>query len=114
MLRVLEKEKRQAHCTDVGSHLIERLRSLQDRHDIIGDVRGRGLMVGVEFVTNRKEKTPTKAETAIPFEKMRELGVLLGKDELLGNVFRRKPPMCFTKDDGNFLVDTLDHAMSKL
>ncbi|XVF58648.1 hypothetical protein PTKIN_Ptkin07bG0083000 [Pterospermum kingtungense] len=114
VLRVLDKEKRQAHCADVGSHLISRLRSLQDRHDIIGDVRGRGLMVGVELVTDRKEKTPAKAETAILFEKMRELGVLLGKGGLHGNVFRIKPPMCFTKDDADFLVDSLDYAMSKL
>ncbi|XP_007048074.2 PREDICTED: alanine--glyoxylate aminotransferase 2 homolog 1, mitochondrial [Theobroma cacao] len=114
VLRVLDKEKRQAHCADVGSHLIGRLRSLQDRHDIIGDVRGRGLMVGVELVTDRKEKTPAKAETAILFEKMRELGVLLGKGGLHGNVFRIKPPMCFTKDDADFLVDALDYAISKL
>lgn len=114
VLRVIDKEKRQAHCADVGSHLISRLRSLQDRHDIIGDVRGRGLMVGVELVTDRKEKTPAKAETAILFEKMKELGVLLGKGGLHGNVFRIKPPMCFTKDDADYLVDSLDYAMSKL
>ncbi|KAH1047631.1 hypothetical protein J1N35_038415 [Gossypium stocksii] len=114
VLRVIDKEKRQAHCADVGSHLIGRLRSLQDKHDIIGDVRGRGLMVGVELVTDGKEKTPAKAETAILFEKMRELGVLLGKGGLHGNVFRIKPPMCFTKDDAEYLVDALDYAMSKL
>ncbi|TYJ14120.1 hypothetical protein E1A91_A10G095900v1 [Gossypium mustelinum] len=114
VLRVIDKEKRQAHCADVGSHLIGRLRSLQDKHDIIGDVRGRGLMVGVELVTDRKEKTPAKAETAILFEKMRELGVLLGKGGLHGNVFRIKPPMCFTKDDADYLVDALDYAMSEL
>ncbi|XWS41502.1 hypothetical protein CRYUN_Cryun17cG0087200 [Craigia yunnanensis] len=97
VLRVLDKEKRQAHCADV----------------VIGDVRGRGLMVGVELVTGRM-KTPAKAETSILFEKMRELGVLLGKGGLHGNVFRIKPPMCFTKDDADFLVDALDYAMSKL
>ncbi|KAJ0039804.1 hypothetical protein Pint_26745 [Pistacia integerrima] len=106
VLRVIDKEKRQAHCAYVGSHLIARLRALQERHDIIGDVRGRGLMVGVELVTDREGKTPVKAETA--------LGVLVGKGGLHGNVFRIKPPMCFTKDDADFLVDALDYAMSKL
>ncbi|KAF3440193.1 hypothetical protein FNV43_RR18474 [Rhamnella rubrinervis] len=85
VLKVLDKEKRQAHCSDVGSHLLERLRALQQRHEIIGDVRGRGLMVGIELVTDRKEKTPAKAETAVLFEKLRELGILVGKGGLHGN-----------------------------
>lgn len=114
VLRVIDKEKRQAHCNDVGSHLLERLRALQEKYEIIGDVRGRGLMVGVELVTDRKEKTPAKEETGVLFEKLRELGVLLGKGGLHGNVFRIKPPMCFTKDDADFLVDALDYAIAKL
>lgn len=112
VLKVLDKEKRQAHCADIGSHLIARLRALQQKHEIIGDIRGRGLMVGVEFVTDRQEKTPAKAETAVLFEKMRDLGILVGKGGLHGSVFRLKPPMCFTKDDADFLVDALDYAIS--
>ncbi|XP_011090577.1 alanine--glyoxylate aminotransferase 2 homolog 1, mitochondrial [Sesamum indicum] len=114
VLRVLDKEKRQVHCAEVGSHMIERLTNLQHKHDIIGDVRGRGLMVGVELVTDRKQKTPAKAETAVLFESLRELGILVGKGGLHGNVFRIKPPMCFTKTDADFLVDALDYAISKL
>ncbi|TKY47620.1 Alanine-glyoxylate aminotransferase 1 [Spatholobus suberectus] len=110
VLRVLDKEKRQSHCADVGSQLIQRLRSLMQVHDIIGDVRGRGLMVGIEFVTDRKEKTPAKAETTALHKRVRELGILVGKGGLHGNVFRIKPPMCFTKDD----ADALDYAISKL
>ncbi|WOK97744.1 hypothetical protein Cni_G06452 [Canna indica] len=65
----------------------------------IGDVRGKRLMLGVELVTDRKEKTPAKAETTVLFEKLKDLGVLVGKGGLHGNVFRIKLPMCFTKDD---------------
>ncbi|KAI3919964.1 hypothetical protein MKW98_001220 [Papaver atlanticum] len=114
VLRVLDKEKRQAHCADIGSHLTERLKALQQRYEIIGDIRGRGLMLGVELVTDRKEKTPAKVETAVLFEKLRELGVLVGKGGLHGNVFRIKPPMCFSKDDADFLVDALDYSLSKI
>ncbi|XP_072978756.1 alanine--glyoxylate aminotransferase 2 homolog 1, mitochondrial [Typha angustifolia] len=112
VLKVLDKENRQAHCADVGSHLIQRLKSLQQKHEIIGDVRGRGLMLGVDLVTDRKEKTPAKVETAVLFEKLKDLGVLVGKGGLHGNVFRIKPPMCFNKADADFLVDALDYAMS--
>ncbi|KAL9230620.1 hypothetical protein vseg_005948 [Gypsophila vaccaria] len=114
VLKVIDKEKRQEHCAAVGSHLIERLKHLQQKHDLIGDVRGKGLMVGIELVTDRAAKTPAKTETAILFEKLRELGVLVGKGGLHGNVFRIKPPMCFTKDDADFLVDALDYSLSKL
>ncbi|CAL9059054.1 alanine--glyoxylate aminotransferase 2 homolog 1, mitochondrial [Musa acuminata AAA Group] len=113
VLKVLDKEKRQAHCADVGFQLIDRLRTLQQKHDIIGDVRGRGLMLGVELVSD-KDKTPAKAEAAVLFEKLKDLGVLVGKGGLHGNVFRIKPPMCFTKQDADFLVDALDYAISRL
>ena len=69
---------------------------------------------GVELVTDRQEKTPAKAETAVLFEDLRELGILIRKGELHGNVFRIKPPMCFCKDDADFLVDALDCSVSKL
>ncbi|KAL0461205.1 UNVERIFIED_CONTAM: Alanine--glyoxylate aminotransferase 21, mitochondrial [Sesamum latifolium] len=114
VLKVLDNEQRQKHCADIGSHMMGRLRDLQQKHDIIGDVRGRGLMVGIELVTDRKEKTPAKAETAVLFESLRELGILVGKGGLHGNVFRIKPPMCFSRDDSDFLVDALDYAISKL
>ncbi|CAN6321289.1 unnamed protein product [Urochloa humidicola] len=114
VLKVLDKEKRQAHCADIGAHLVGRLKSLQEKHEIIGDVRGRGLMLGVELVTDRKEKTPAKAETAELFEKLKDLGILVGKGGLHGNVFRIKPPMCFSKNDADFLVDAMDYAMSGL
>ncbi|KAG6536678.1 hypothetical protein ZIOFF_001738 [Zingiber officinale] len=72
---------------------------------VIGDVRGQGLMLGVELVTDRKEKMPTKAETVVLFEKLKDLGVLLGKGGLQGNVFGIKPQMCFTKEDAVILRD---------
>lgn len=114
VLKVLDKEKRQEHSAVVGAHLINRLRELQDKYEIIGDVRGRGLMIGVELVTDRTSKTPAKEETSLVFEKMKDLGVLVGRGGMYGNVFRIKPPMCFTKEDSDFLVDVMDYSLSKL
>ena len=90
------------------------LLKLQEKHDIIGNVRGKGLMLGVELVKNRATKEPAKAETIEVFEKCKNLGLLLGKGGLHGNVFRIKPPMCFNKADGDFLLEVMDQALTEL
>lgn len=59
-------------------------------------------------------QAPATAELGEVFERMKDLGVLMGKGGLYGNVFRIKPPMCFTKQDADFLVDVMDHAMDQL
>ncbi|EFJ33785.1 hypothetical protein SELMODRAFT_143081 [Selaginella moellendorffii] len=112
VLKILDKEQRQQHCATVGNHLLARLRALQDKYELIGNVRGRGLMLGVEFVTDRVAKTPAKNETMMVMERMKDLGVLVGKGGRHGNALRIKPPMCFTLEDADFLVDALDHSLS--
>ncbi|RWR79006.1 alanine--glyoxylate aminotransferase 2 2, mitochondrial-like protein isoform X2 [Cinnamomum micranthum f. kanehirae] len=114
VLKVLEKEKLQENAHVVGSYLIDRLKSLQAKHEIIGDVRGRGLMIGVELVTDRQLKTPAKAETVHVMDQMKEMGVLIGKGGFFGNVFRVTPPLCFNKEDADFLVEVMDYTMSKM
>lgn len=114
VLEIIDEENRQEHCLDVGNHLLGKLRTLQEKYEVIGDVRGKGLMIGVELVTDRETKTPAKAETLQAFERLKDLGVLVGKGGLYGNVFRIKPPMCFTRNDADFLVDCMDLALSEL
>ena len=69
----------QAHCAKVGAHLVSGLKALARKHDIIGDVRGSGLMLGVELVTDRGTKAPATAQTAHALQRMAELGALVGK-----------------------------------
>ncbi|XP_074567984.1 alanine--glyoxylate aminotransferase 2 homolog 3, mitochondrial-like [Curcuma longa] len=114
VLRVIEREKLQENAFCVGSHLKGRLKSLQEKHEIVGDVRGRGLMLGVELVTDREKKTPARAEILHAMDLMKDMGVLVGKGGLHGNVFRITPPLCFTKEDADFLVEVMDIALSKL
>ncbi|XP_065854191.1 alanine--glyoxylate aminotransferase 2 homolog 2, mitochondrial-like [Euphorbia lathyris] len=114
VLKVIEKENLQENALVVGSHLKTRLTELKDKYEIIGDVRGKGMMVGVELVTDRQQKSPAKAETLHVMEQMKELGVLIGKGGFHGNVFRITPPLCFTKEDADFLVDGMDYTMSKM
>ncbi|CAM8897616.1 unnamed protein product [Rhodiola kirilowii] len=114
VLNVIEKENLQENAFIVGSHLKERLATLMDKYEIIGDVRGKGLMLGVELVTDRELKTPAKVETLHVMEQMKDLGVLVGKGGFYGNVFRITPPLCFTKEDADYLVDAMDYIMSKM
>ena len=114
VLRAIDDDGLQANCAKVGAHLTARLKELQARHDIIGDVRGKGLMMAAELVTDRATRAPATAETAVVFERLKDMGVLIGKGGLHGNVFRIKPPMCFTVADADFLADSLDACLRSL
>lgn len=114
VLRVIDEDGLQKNSHVVGAHLMQGLHALQAKHDIIGNVRGKGLMLGVELVKDRATKEPAKAETIEVFEKCKDLGLLLGKGGLYGNVFRIKPPMCFTKGDADFLLEVIDQALTEL
>lgn len=113
-LEILEREQLQQNAHDVGGYLKERLIDLQNRHTIIGDVRGRGLMLGVELVRDRTAKEPASKETAQVHEGMKDRLVLLGKGGLHGNVLRIKPPLCITRADADFLVEALDDTLASL
>lgn len=111
-LEVIDEENLQENAQAVGDHLKDRLFELQQRHELIGEVRGMGLMLGVELVRDRQSKEPADIETADVLEKCRRHGLLIGKGGLYGNVLRIKPPMCISKDDADFLADCLDEVLS--
>ncbi len=114
-LNVIEEEKIQQRAKEIGAYLQTGLRDLQKRHRTIGDIRGRGLMLGVELVEDKNAKQPlAPAKMADFFERTKDLGLLIGKGGLSGNVLRIKPPMCFTKPDCDFLCKVLDIALSEI
>jgi len=114
VLEVIDREKLQAHCLTLGAHLKAGLENLAKKHSLIGEVRGLGLMLGVELVKDRATKAPAKEECAAVFEKCRELGLLVGKGGLWGNTLRIKPPMCLTTADADFMIAVLDEALASV
>jgi alanine-glyoxylate transaminase/(R)-3-amino-2-methylpropionate-pyruvate transaminase len=110
-LDVIEQEDIQQNAREVGAHLKTGLIDLQDRHALIGDVRGLGLMLGVELVCDRTTKAPARNEAADVLELAKERGLLIGKGGLWGNILRIKPPMCVTKDDADFVIECLDEVL---
>ena len=112
VLRVIENEGLQANCLDLGAYLTAGFGKLAAKHSLIGEVRGKGLMLGVELVKDRTTKEPAKEECAAVFERCKELGLLIGKGGLWGNSLRIKPPMCIHRADADFMLEVMDQALA--
>ena len=111
-LEVIDEDGLQQNSLEVGGHLKDRLHELADKHSAIGEVRGLGLMLGVELVTNRQTREPATQLATDVLEAMKLRNVLVGKGGLHGNTLRIKPPMCITKDDADYLVAMLDEVLT--
>jgi alanine-glyoxylate transaminase/(R)-3-amino-2-methylpropionate-pyruvate transaminase len=114
VLDVIDEDGLQENSRVVGGRLKNGLKRLMKEHDVIGDVRGMGLMLGMELVRDRATKAPAKAETLEFLELTREMGLLVGKGGLDGNVIRIKPPMCITADDVDFALEVVHRALQSL
>ena len=114
VLDVIDREKLQENSLNMGNYLLGGLSRLKDKHNLIGDVRGKGLMLGIELVKDRATKEPAKTECAEVLERCKDMGLLLGKGGLQGQTIRFSPPMNITKADADFLLEVLDRAFSSL
>jgi alanine-glyoxylate transaminase/(R)-3-amino-2-methylpropionate-pyruvate transaminase len=114
VLEVIEREKLQENSLTIGNRLLTGLNRLKEKYKLIGDVRGKGLLVGIELVKDRQSKEPAKEECAQILETCKEMGLLLGKGGLWGQTIRFSPPMCVNEQDADFLLDVLDRAFSNL
>ncbi len=112
VLQVIEREGLQANSLRIGAQLKAGFEKLAQKHTLIGDVRGLGLMLGVELVKDRTTKEPAKEACAEVFERCKDMGLLIGKGGLWGNTLRIKPPMCITPADATFILEVLDEALA--
>lgn len=111
VLDVIDEDGLQEKSRVIGARLKAGLKKLMNDHPLVGDVRGMGLMLGMELVRDRSTKEPARAEALEVLEQSREMGVLFGKGGIDGNVLRIKPPMCITADDADYAIDVLDRAL---
>lgn len=114
VLRVIENEGLQANSLHIGAKLKAGFHALAEKHSLIGDVRGLGLMLGIELVKDRHTREPASAECAAVFETCKDLGLLIGKGGLHGNVLRIKPPMCIHAADADFMLEVIDEALGRV
>lgn len=113
VLDVLEEEHLQENALRVGSYLIARLRSLQEKHELIGDVRGSGLFLGVDLVVDRQTREPAPNQASYVVNRLRERGILAGTDGPYHNVIKLRPPLVFSQADADLFASTLDEVLAE-
>ena len=114
VLDVLEEERLVENALVVGEYTLAKLSRLKERHALIGDVRGAGMFFAVELVRDRFSKAPATAETRRLVNWMYEHGVLLSRIGVHDNILKIRPPMPFSRQHADLLVDTLDEALKSL
>jgi alanine-glyoxylate transaminase/(R)-3-amino-2-methylpropionate-pyruvate transaminase len=114
VLDIIERENMQANSLNLGNKILAGLNDLKEKYKLIGDVRGKGLLLGIELVKNRQSKEPAREECAQVMENCKEMGLLVGKGGLWGQTIRFSPPMCIKEHDADFLIDVLDCALETL
>lgn len=114
VIRVIEEEDLRRNAAEVGGYLRERLEELKNKYEVIGDVRGLGLMQGLELVKDRETKEPSPQAVVGVFEETKRRGVLIGKGGLYGNVIRTGMMLNSTKDDVNQLIEALEAGFASL
>ena len=114
VLDIIEEDGLQENCRVLGARFKDGLSKLAASHALIGDVRGKGLMLGMELVRDRASKAPAKQETLDLMEALREMSILVGKGGLDSNVLRIKPPMCITAADVDYALEAIDVALGQV
>ena len=113
VLDVLEENQLQQNALKVGSGWLRDLRSLQAQYPLIGDVRGRGLFLGIDLVSDRDKRTPATAQAHYVVNRLRDLGILAGTDGPHHNVLKLRPPLIFSASDAAFFTSTLSSILAE-
>jgi len=110
-IRIVVSEKLYERASKLGEYLLQRLQELQSRHRLVGDVRGLGLILGIELVKDPKSKEPARAETAKVVYRLWQLGVLTTYVGLYSNVIELTPPLIIDREALDEAVDKIDRAL---
>ncbi|KAG0730050.1 Alanine--glyoxylate aminotransferase 2, mitochondrial [Chionoecetes opilio] len=114
VLETMKEEKTQENCKVLGPYFLNKLAEIRDKYPIVGDVRGKGLMLGLELVEDKGSRQPISAPRIMEvWDGLKNLGVIVGRGGHYGQVLRMKPPMCITKEDVDFAVEALHEVLQK-
>lgn len=113
VLQTIERERLMPHAARVGRLLLEGIAGLAAKHEAIGDVRGAGLFVGVELVSDRESRAPDRTLTSRVVNAMRDKGVLLSACAKGHNVLKIRPPLVLSQEQAGMVVAALDQALDE-
>jgi 4-aminobutyrate aminotransferase-like enzyme len=115
-LQILERDGLMQACADMGKYASDVLRAMKPRHPLIGDIRGPGLLIGVELVRDQKTREPAAAEALEVYRRAMDLGVIFGTTRYagLGNVLKVKPPFTITRAQMDRVLDVLDQVLTAI
>jgi 4-aminobutyrate aminotransferase-like enzyme len=111
VLEIVRQDGLQTRAAEVGRYFLDRLEQLKEKHELIGDVRGEGLYLGVELVRDRTTKEPAAAETMAVSEAMKDRGVIVYPNGVHDNVLKIKPPMVFGREHVDIFAEALDAVL---
>jgi 4-aminobutyrate aminotransferase-like enzyme len=111
-IQILKEEGMREHSYEMGEYFMNRIRA--EDHPMIGDIRGRGLFLGVEIVKDKKTKEPAGDELYEVILEMKRRGILIGSDGPNNNVIKFKPPLTIQKRDIDKIIDTFFACMKDL
>jgi 4-aminobutyrate aminotransferase-like enzyme len=98
----------------IGKYMLKRLQELQEKYELIGEARGRGLMIGAELVKDKKTKVPAEKETKSLVDAMLKAGVIIGLGGIYKNVLRIQPPLCISEAQATKVLEIMDSELSKM
>ena len=110
-IEAILEERVPENALKMGKFILDRLQDLALKHQIIGDIRGKGLMIGVELVKDRASKDPAVEETTKVREQMRKRGILVGKGGISRSVLRIQPPLIISEQQAQHVIDALDASL---
>ncbi|RLB71542.1 MAG: class III aminotransferase, partial [Deltaproteobacteria bacterium] len=108
VLDAIKKDKLQENALETGHYFRQKLRELQQQFQLIGDVRGLGLFIGVELVEDRDSKKPATEKAAELIEYFKQHNILLSTEGPFYNVLKIKPPLAFNKSDADKFITVLE------
>jgi alanine-glyoxylate transaminase/(R)-3-amino-2-methylpropionate-pyruvate transaminase len=114
VLDIVREEKLTDNAQKQGAYLVDGMKQLMKTRRLIGDVRGRGLLLGMELVKDRDTKEHATAETIELMEKCRDKGLLVGRGGLMGNVLRIAPPLTITKAHCDTMLRIFDECLGEI